>query len=136
MITIPNIAENPLKSSSENGIVDLADYLFGLFLSISPSAAHAELKVNEESAEWTVSSDRLAPEKIKEISETSIPKRYFRPYLARVGHHYLDGQVYSGSKKMNVSYENRIFELSIELENQNSTGYSVHIETKPVPTSR
>ncbi len=120
MITIPEIHKQELEKVKENGIVDFTDYFIGQFLEASPTSAFAEQKEGKNEIQWVLSDSA--------VTVPSIPKRYFRTFLARIGHYYMSDQLYGGYQQLIVEYRKKSYQLEITMKNQSA--FSVKIETQ------
>jgi len=56
-----------------------------------------------------------------------IPKRLFRPFLARIGHHYLDDQLNEGFSVFGVRHEGKEYTMRVFLGNHGLTGFFIRI---------
>jgi len=112
----------PIDSNPDKSIEDAVDWLFSKVLLCSPCAVEAELGEANEPVIWK-----------KQNQKNSIFwecfSRHFRSILARVGNHYLDGQLYEGFGVVDLSLGENLecHTVRIFFGNHSLTGYWIKI---------
>lgn len=131
-ITITSSA--PEATEPEENIIGYTDHILGTITSLEPAVVHAEQKEGKEEIEWIISHQPSIEEQEK-LDSIKIPKRLFRPFLARVGHHYLNNQLYEGFSVLGVNFKGREYVMRVFMGNHGFTGFfiriGIHLKSQP-----
>jgi hypothetical protein len=114
-----HLLENDYPESPPS-IEECVDALFAKILQCSPCTVEAEMRSGDSSIQWK----RIdaADEIIWECSA-----RHFRSVLARIGFHYIQGQVHEGFGIAEVRFKDESHQVRIYLGNNALTGYWTRI---------
>ena len=106
-------------------VVGVVDWLLGEAIDASPSVLKAEIPIGEMSegdpVYWRLI-EQHSPETSKVVMSTH-GKSTFRALLARIGAHYLDGQLYHGHALVTVNYRGDDYQGYIYMGNCSHTGF-------------
>jgi hypothetical protein len=121
ILDIPEWLEIPDPFPYDENPVAMADYLMTALLRRHPALLHAEFRSGD--GRWFIRDSRQREESVahsKGVGE-------FRGVLARFGHHYMSGQLYSGHARQSVQQHGRTFHCEFFMSNQGRTGYWIRV---------
>jgi hypothetical protein len=128
-LEVPDIAAPEL--GSPNYIVDFTDYILGQLIQASAEVVVVDASGDRShpDVEWRLRHALEADGETVVIG--SCPRRLFRHILARIGHHYMGGQLYCGFAVRTLIIKGTAFTAYFYLGNCGLTGYWTKIAAGP-----
>ena len=120
-LDIPALLEIPDPAPLDENPVATADFLMTALLLKQPAMLHSEFQDGE--GRWLVRDGARQ----EECVATSKSIGEFRSVLARLGHHYMGGQLYGGHTRRTVTQRGRQFTCEIFMSNQSATGFWIRV---------
>ena len=108
----------------------MVDYVIGTACSMAPArvTARAQSELQSTDTIWVIA--KGGSEKTEELCR--YPSELFRTCLARIGHHYLDGQLYGGYGRRWLRVDGENYAAAIYLSNEGFSGFWVDIYLAPL----
>ncbi len=120
-LDIPELHEIPAPEPLRENPVAVADYLLTSLLHRLPAMLHAEFQGSN--VRWFLqdpSHQDICIHQSASIGE-------FRSVLARFGAHYMDGQLYGGHTRRNLTQNDCAYTCDIFMANQGRTGFWIRV---------
>ena len=118
-LTVPPIEIMPVQSGNHFDVVSMIDYLIGQLIAVQPAVLDHPLPLNSDIVEWEIRFRTDRDIDTKTIATTS--RRHSSGLLARVGHHYLDGQLYGGHAVRHLTCNGITADCHIHLGNSSQS---------------
>ena len=124
-IEIP-LVDAPVDDSDP---VAFVDYVLGQLIATAPASIESSHNPssNHENVDWRIT----APNKTNTVFAKNLRRRY-RHALARIGHHYLNNQLYCGFANCVLTFGEHRALCFIYLGNCSDTGFWLRAYSRPV----
>jgi hypothetical protein len=124
-LSVPYVDELPRLPES---VVEFTDFVLRHVIARAPAQLDAEYMRESDCVPWTVQPTLLG--NVGHETVAVCPRRWFRAVLARIGHHYMAGQVYYGFAWRSLICGESNVKAFFFLGNSSDTGYWVRITSR------
>src|SRR5262249_42478353 len=112
----------PPAPGEQDFVVACVDHLLTVLCREAPALLHAEWEHRRGEARWFLRPRSAGEEKDRELLVMA-SGGLFRSLLARIGYHYMGGQLYGGYRVILLEQSGRAFKAIFFLSNLSQSGY-------------
>jgi len=127
-LDVPEVTKMPELAANEGNPVAYADMVLTSLFSHTPALLHAEYRPRDTDVTWFVRPIRGETEQQDvPVAVMGFSSGYFRAVLARFGHHYMVGQLYSGHSVCILRQASREHRCYIYMSNNGQSGFWIRV---------